>query len=146
MQEVRIIPPLGYFTGNGISGIIYLAEEVNILTLDSYEILTSDEGGIFVAFKKRGRNDLYFICPFTFFEKLLSAVKDEKTHITVQIILLKPLNDLHDDKLSGSINFTFSMVDLAKLAIEAKKLAVTTTARPSATSSQEEEIKPFEIW
>ncbi|MEM1661284.1 MAG: hypothetical protein QXR17_09135, partial [Candidatus Bathyarchaeia archaeon] len=67
---MEVYPPVGYFVQGNEGGIIYLLDQVGgTWAIEKHELLQSDEGNIYIAFKKRGKEE-YFLCPLSFFQRL----------------------------------------------------------------------------
>lgn len=119
--HIKFIPPFSYFVGEDIIGITYyVKDDLDLsgkLVIENYEILNGDDGSLFFGFKKRGKEKVYFLCPFNFLKRVSNLLKDGTTSIQLQLVFVKPIKDLDDETIGYSCNVKISTVEILKLAM-----------------------------
>lgn len=122
-SQIEFIPPLGYFLKDE-PGIVYLTQDASFvknLAIEGYEVFESDDGDKFLCFKKRSKDKTYFLCPFSFLEKVIASLKDDVSSFEIRLIFVLPLRNIDDEGIGLSVRYRFSVVEVTKLLLQEKK-------------------------
>lgn len=121
MDDLKVIPPLGYFKGTDGPGIVYLVDNAENFTIQGYEVLYGDLGNRYIGFVKKGRDKVYFLCPIWFIERIISELQDEVSHINFYLVFFSLCEGLGPEKIGHLINYKISVVELTKLLLLSQK-------------------------